>query len=79
MFYQDCDEYYQLPKRLLLNNAYDFYNDLKNQLTNEEIVFMKDVESFDDNSINHPFEINMSRIDNLFKIAEYLQMDRLFK
>ena len=75
MFYQDYDEYYQLPMPLLLNDSYDFYNDLTDQLANQEIVFSH----FDDsNNINHPFKMNISRIDNLFKIAEYLQMDRLF-
>ena len=32
---------------------------------------MKDAESFDDNNNNnHPFRMNMSGINNLFRIAE---------
>ena len=70
---------YQLPMPLLLDDSNDFYNDLK-QLTNQEILFMKQIELFDDshndNNINS-FDINLPRMYNLFKIAEFLQIKRL--
>ena len=78
-FSQDynCDEY-QLPIPLLLNNSNDFYHHVK-ELTYQEREFMKKIESFDDsnNNTNNPFNIDMTRMNNLFKIAEYLQMKRL--
>ena len=88
-FYQDYDQHYQLPTPLLLSNSNEFYNGVKDQLTNQEIEFMKEVESFDDNysydnnhnnnnNNNNVFDIFMTRMDSLFRIAEYLQMERLF-
>ena len=80
IFNQDLDYHdheYSLPMPLLLNNSSNFYHDVK-QLTNQEIQFMKEIESFDDSNKNdNPFDINMTRIDSLFKIAEFLQMERL--
>ena len=73
---QDHDEY-QLPKPLLLNNSNHFYNDVT-QLTNQEMIFMKTIESFDESSDNvNPFDNDMTRMNNLLKIAEFLQMERL--
>ena len=68
---------YQLPMPLFLDNPHDFYDHVT-QLTDQEIIFLKEIESFDDNhsSINL-FDIDMARMDNLFKIAEFLQMKRL--
>ena len=79
-FNQDYSEY-QLPIPLLLNNPNDFYGD-ETQLTIQEIRFMKDIESFEDsipknNDHGNSLNINMTRMNNLFKIAEYLQMKRL--
>ena len=63
------EEQYQLPLPLLLDNQDDFY-DLE-QLTYDEIslIFIKHVESLNDN--------NMERMNNLFKLADFLQMERL--
>ena len=73
---QDYHEY-QLPMPLFLNNSNDFYNDAT-QLTEQEVIFMKALESFDDiNNNDNPFDIDMTRMYNLFKIAEYLQIQRL--
>ena len=76
-FDQDYSEH-ELPMPLFKENSNDFYNHLK-QLTNQEIVFMKQLESFEDDSDNtdNPFDIDMTRMNNLFKIAYYLQMKRL--
>ena len=75
-FNQDYDEDYRLPMPLLLENSHDFYN-LK-QLTIQEILFMKEIESFDNDIDNvHPFDINMTRMNNLFKFADFLQIKRL--
>lgn len=60
---------------LLLNHSNDFYN--LTSLTNQEISFMKKLESFDDKN-NNPFTINMTRMNNVFKIADYLQIKRCF-
>ena len=74
---QDYSEY-KLPMPLLLNNPNDFYYD-QIQLTQQEIIFMKHVESFDNNNNNNnnPFNIDMTKMDNLFKIAEFLEVERL--
>ena len=77
--YMEID-YYQLPMPLFLDNSNDFYSDaiIKQQLTDEEISFMKKLESFEDDRNNdNPFDIDMTRMDNLFKIADFLQMERL--
>ena len=74
--YQDYDDY-QLPIPLLLAKSNDFYTDVK-QLTKQEIVFMKQLESFEDNHNNYdPFDIDTARMVNLFKIGDYLQLKRL--
>ena len=75
-FDQDNQE---LPMPLFLENSHNFYN-LK-QLTNQEVLFIKEIESFD-NNFNYdnpnPFDIDMTRMNNLFKIADFLQIKRLF-
>ena len=64
IFNQDYNEKTsQLPIPLLLDNQKHFYN-LK-QLTQYEISFMKQVESFD-----------IARMNNLFKLADFLQIER---
>ena len=70
---------YQLPMPLLLNTSNDFYDDVT-QLTNQEILFMKQLESFDEslnNDNDNPFDIDMTRMNSLFKVSEFLQMERL--
>ena len=79
-FNQDYSEY-KMTMPLLLNDANDFYTD-EIQLTNQEIQFMKEIESFDDsipknNYYDNLSNTNMTRMNNLFKIAEYLQIKRL--
>ena len=75
--YNYDEKKYRLPKPLLLNNQNDFY-DLE-QLTDDEISFMKELESFDNNNDNtNPFDIDITRMNNLFKLSDYLQMERLF-
>ena len=68
---------YQLPMPLLLDNPNDFYN--LEQLTDDEISFIKEIESFDNNNNNNsnPFDIDITRMNNLFKLADFLQMERL--
>ena len=84
-FNEQYDELAELPMPLFLNDSNDFYN-LK-ELTNQEILFLKQIESFDDinnnttnnnnnNTIN-PFDIDMFRMNNLFKISQFLQIQRL--
>ena len=65
---------HQLPMPLLLDNQNHFYN--LEQLTEYEIQFMKQVESFDSDN-NNPFDIDITRMNNLFKLADFLQMERL--
>ena len=70
-----------LPRPLLLYNSNDFYN--LEQLTNQEKLFMQQIESFDNNTDHdnieiNPFDIDMTRVNNLFKIAHNLQIARLF-
>ena len=69
-FTQDYDEYhFSMP--LLLAHSNDFYN--IRQLSNQEVLFLKQIESYDDNNTN----INMTRMNDLFKIAAFLEMERL--
>ena len=77
-FNQDYDEC-QLPMPIFVDNSSHFYDDVK-QLTNQEIVFMKQLESYDDSNNNsnvNPFDIEMTRMNNLFKFADFLQTKRL--
>ena len=70
------EEYDELPMPLLLQHSNDFYK--LQQLTNQETTFMTNIEWFNENSNNDPFDLDMTRINNVFKIADYLQIKRLF-
>ena len=69
--------HHELPMPLFLNNSNDFYR--LTQLTIQEILFMKQIESFDNNNDSNisVLNINMTRMNNVFKIAEFLRIERL--